>query len=690
MYDSPFNDSSYKPKKVNISSEEKAILKRFHEMYDTAYTAKQPIKKIMDDSYLAFRSILSDFSSRQRDVTRLGPAIFVPYTFQAVVSIQAQLNGRPPQYRLSQTSPGDEKRIAADVVSKLSAAEFKRSKAMNAFASAVQTSLIFGTAPLRSRYRYDKKTRKFLKGISEDGEMEFKKDTRVMYSGWSVDMDHPLKAYLPAVHTSNPQELPFYIYRDLVDVRLEYQYYKDNPAVAYKNNYEALCRGMGDLRDDMEILFSVDPLYRTSTTRYGASSPMQAIFGSGAEKQAINKEYLVEKFWVYDQVNCCWTIIIGDRVMQHHPNPLDSGVLPVELVRDYKVENSIWGIGEPQLLRYLQMEANALHTLVLDSTNYTSAGVYGVNPAGLKNPRDLSVYPGKIFEMKNIPNLTIDSVVQSLHTGDVKPGAFRMMEANSDLVNRTLGTGSAIIGGDPINPTSATESNNLKAAASTRIYERARMMEQENLVNVIEHQLEFMSQMYDEELIAKVTDEEFIKFIPGNEADVMPEDKALVQADGFSAIVYSSDIREGFDIIVEGESTLPISRQERRVEGMQLLKIAAEQKRPPTAEELAKDPMIPQKFPNGLPILDAQKVAERIVLPSFSSVSDVSDLLWEHESHGPMEVKRGVGRPEDVLNPNNIPTASQVQTTEMQSAAQPNNLGVNASERMESYGASNS
>lgn len=684
FFATPFDDPSYRPPiRTNIPLEEQKILSSFNDYWTEAYAAKTLIKRMMEESYLSFRSILSDYSFMSRDIDRMGLAVFVPHTFQAVASIQAQLNGRPPQYRLKARFPGPKRRETAEAVSMLSRAEFDRSKAMAEFATAVQTSLIFGTAFLRSRFKYDKRKGKFLKEVKEDGSMEFVEEEKTLYSGWGLTNDHPLSVYLPPTHSAKPQDWPYYIHRELTDVRREYLFYKANPAVAYKTNWQYLCP-WGDLRDDLEVLFKIDQSYELANLRYPGS--VKDFF---AHKQATqyaahpaNSKYLAEKFRVYDLVNDAWYVIIGGVIVEYHPNPLDTKELPVEAVRDYKVEFNPWGIGEPQLLRYLQHEANALHTLALDSTKFSTAGVYGVNSAMLKNPTDLSVYPGKVFDIKNMPNLNINSVIQQLNTGDVKSGTFRMIEENNIIIGKTLGTGSAVIGGDPLNATSATESNNLKAAATTRIYERSRVMEQENLVNVINMQIQFMGQFYDEELTTRISGtDDFIKFVPGEEKDYPAESKAMDMTDGYAAIVYTSDLTQGFDIQVEGESTLPISRSERRMEGMQLLKLATEARRPPTAEEIQKDPSITQRFPQGIPVLDPEVVAKRLVLPNFTVVDTVDDFVYNPEqSVGVSDRQRGVGRPANPVNPEAF--APFTESQQIQSAAQPNNMGVNEAERM--------
>ncbi|HNI17504.1 MAG TPA: hypothetical protein PLS35_02270 [Nitrospira sp.] len=676
-------------KQVKMTKEEQEILKRKDEQFGASKAAKAPIKQMMEASHLSFNQILSDWAFAQRDIAKYGPAIYVPVTFQTVASIQAQLNGRPPRYRLSpQNTPQD--REKANFVSKISQGEMKRAQAMVAISNSVQESLIFGTSFLRSVFRYDRRKMKFVKGVdrSEEGKSPvYEEREKVFYKGWVPQNDHPLCVYLPAVHEDDPSRWPFYIYRDLVDTRNVKAYYEAHPELAYKNVYKGLCAG-GDLTDDLECLFKTDPMYDYYSMQRYPGSTRDALGGRKAQPYAqLKSENLSERLTIYDQENDEWTVVVAGRVVEHHPNPLeDTKENPITVMRDYKVSRVPWGIGEPHLLRYLQWEANALHTLALDGTKFTTAGVFGVNSAYLKNPADLSVYPGKIFDMKNMPGLTMDQVVKSFSTGDVKGSVFKMLQVNDGLAGRVTGIGSAVIGGDPINPNvSATDSNNLKAAASTRIYERARAIEQETMVDLVKKQLSFMAEMYDEELTVKLTDQEFYKFMPGKEADAPLEKVAQFANDGFQGVVFADDIAAGFDVVVEGESTLPISRSERRTEAMQLMKIATESRRPPTSQELAKDPSLPQKYPQGVPVLDANAVAEDILLPTFTSVDNIDELMWssDDEGTGAPDRGRGVGRPPDALNPDTMAPAKTEGQIATEGGPQPADMGVNQMERVD-------
>lgn len=674
------------PKAPKMDDTEKEFMGNFDDIWGEAKAAKEPIKKMMEQSYLSYRSILSDYSVfSAREVERYGMAIFVPITFQVVASIQAQLNGRPPMYRIGPAnSPKD--RQEADYISHLSKAEFRRAKAMREIAGGVQNSLIFGTSFLRSYLRYDVRKRKFIKDVDPETKQvtSYEERDHTFYKGWSLDNIHPLKVYLPPQHEHDPQAWNYYIERDLCDVRVEAAYYKAHPELCYGNNWQALVPG-GDLTDDMEVYFKLDPLYRLSDQRYPGSmkdvlNPIHSV-----QMSQMNNKYLAEKFRVFIPELDAWAVIIGGRLIEFHPNPLeDSKALPVVAMRDYKVEKSPWGIGEPQLIRYLQMEANALHTFGMDGTKFATNGVFAINSMYLKRPADMSVYPGKIFELKNLPNMDITKVIQSFNSPDVKSSVFRMLGMNQQLISSTVGAGSSVIGGDPVNSQgSATDSNNMKAASTTRIYERARAIEQENLVDIVGHQLSHIA-LYDEEMTVKITDDEFYRYVPGSESELPEFRKHELKNAGYKAIIYGDDIAKGYDTVIEGESTLPISRQERRVEALQILKMAAETRRPPTAEELQKDPQLLQKFPQGVPIMDANAVAERIVLPTFTVIDNPQEFMWNMDNSVGKDRTRDVGRPPDVISPDgNIPESMQhSEAATLMSNAQPANEGVNPMEQM--------
>lgn len=654
--DFSFEGQSEDDKGRSLSSpegEEKDFLNRFSDWYGRARENKEPVKKMMENSYMAYRGIMSDFAMSQRDVLRWGLAVFVPYTFQTCASIETQLLGRPPGYRLgAMRSPKD--RQAAQFIEKISHAEFRRANVQRVVAQNTHISLIFGTAFYRTHFKFDKKTRKFLKNVEEtlDGKKPiYEEKDHTFYKGVSVESIHPLKVYLPPVHEHDPQRWPYLIERDMVDVRKLKEFYDSHPELAYKDNYKFIKAG-GDSRDDMEVYFKQDVLYRLPLTRYPGS---RRDLVSATSPQTVNlvqqdTKHLVEVFRVYSNDSDEWAVIAHGRVVEYHPNPIeDTKEMPIVVARDYQVANSPWGIGEPEVIRWLQFEANALHNLGLDSTKYSVAPIFAMNSAYLDDEDEFEIVPGKIIHLKNIPGVTVDSAIKALNMPEVKGSIFRMLEENKTITRETTGIGSSVVGGNEPGEGSATESNNLKQAASARIYDRARRIEQENLVDLVKQQISFMAQYYDEDMVVKVSDDEFFKFIPGEAKEAKAADVVQAQVDGYAGVIYGEDLALGYDVYVEGESTLPISRQERRTEGMQLLKIASDVRRPPTAEELASDPNLPQKYPQGLPVLDADSIARNILLPTFTTVDRADEYIWSLDGQGP-DRTRPPGRPADAFN----------------------------------------
>ena len=153
------------------------------------------------------------------------------------MSIQAQLNGRPPQFRQSPLFVPKDRRIT-DAVSKFSVAEFTRSKAMREFVTGTQLALTFGTAFLRSVFVDDRRDVDMVVNFTKDSDgedaeekMVVEKKEKIFYQGWKLEVDHPLRVYLPNVREKDPQKWPFYIVRDIVDVDERKEYYENISAL---------------------------------------------------------------------------------------------------------------------------------------------------------------------------------------------------------------------------------------------------------------------------------------------------------------------------------------------------------------------------------------------------------------------------------------------------------------------------
>lgn len=683
------NLDAYHPRSFRMSvkentslpdDEERKILEYFDEIYSESRDAKENVKKMMEHSYMAFRSILSDFTYQNRSLSKWGLAVFVPYTFQTIAGLESQLTGKPPVYRLSPVrSPKD--RTDAEFVSKISLAEYKRAQAPRAMADATQLALTFGTSFLRSYYRYDVRKKRFIKEFhAGTGKPTYEEREKTFYKGWSLDVDHPLSVYLPRIREHDSNKWPFYIVRDLVDVRKIEEYYDSHPELAYKDNHKKIKAG-GDIHDDLAVYDKTDVMYRLPLTRYPGSARdlMGSVFPSHMSEKPSNP-HMAERFRVYSEITDEWFVIVAGRVVEYHPNPLeDLKELPVAVLRDYEVKNTPWGIGEPELIRWLQFEGNAMHNLTLDSTKYSAAPVFAMMSAYLQDEDEFEVIPGKTIRLKQIPGLKAQDAIQAINTPEVKSSLFKMLDLNEGLIRQTTGAGSYVVGGnDAGGANSATDANNLRAASSARVYDRARRIEQNTLQEVVKHQLAYMGEFYDEEMVIRVSNDEFYRLLPGSSVDYGDEQheelKSAAGKEGYTGVVFAGDLSKGYTASTEAESTLPITKSDKQTQAMQLLKLASETRRPFSAEELQANPALPQMYPQGAPVLDAVKVTKDLLLPTFSIVDNTEEFLWTPEGQGP-DRERGVGRPPDPFKP--MPTTEDVATTQLMSQAQPNNQGVN-------------
>lgn len=681
--------SEYKPKNFTQSQadnaplpeiEEKKILDFFDEIYGESRRAKENVKKMMDASYMAYRSILSDFTYTNRSVAKWGLAIFVPYTFQTIAGLEAQLTGKPPVYRLNPVrSPKD--RLDAEFVTKISLAEYKRAQAGRAMADATQMSLIFGTSFLRSHYKFDVRKKKFIKEISLKGEVTYEEREKEFYKGWALDAINPLKAYVPKVREHDSNKWPFFIERDLKDVRQVKAYYEAHPELAYKNNHR-LIKGGGDVHDDMDIYDKQDILYRLPNQRYPGSAKdlMGNLFPqTTSEDMAIN-EHICEWFRVYSEDTDEWFVIAGGRVVEYHPNPLeDLKELPIAVMRDYEVKGQPWGIGEPELIRWLQFEANAMHNLALDSTKYSVSPVFAMMSAYLQDEDEFEVIPGKVIRLKNAPGLTAGDAIQAINMPEVKGSIFKMLDMNETMIRQTTGAGSYVVGGnDQSAAGSATDANNLRAASSARVYDRARRIEQNTMPDVVRHQLAHMGQFYDEEMVIRVSNDEFYRLLPGSSDDFSDDQHEQIKTqageEGYNGVVFGGDLAKGYTASTEAESTMPITKSDKQTQAMQLLKIASETRRPFTEEELQANPALPQMYPQGAPVLDAIKVTKDLLLPTFSIVDNTEEFLWSPDGQGP-DRTRDPGRPPDPFK--TMATPEDTATTQLMADSQPNNQANN-------------
>jgi hypothetical protein len=202
-----------------------------------------------------------------------------------------------------------------------------------------------------------------------------------------------------------------------------------------------------------------------------------------------NAERTPYEVWEYHDGERVVTILGRSAVVQIAENPCWGGNYPFQAYRPTTAANGLMpGIGELEPLEHLIREMDTMRTqrrwnvaLVLQKVMAYRAGVV--------DPDDIKIGPGMLIPVNGDPN----ELLREINFGDIPNSSWREEERLEENINRTSGVSDPITGGGSAGGT-ATEAQLVRAAASTRIQNKARRIEVEIIQSGGEYAVELNQQ----------------------------------------------------------------------------------------------------------------------------------------------------------------------------------------------------
>jgi hypothetical protein len=637
----------------NPTEEEQKVLETLDKYYYEASEARKKREVIWNYSYLQFKSI--NYYNKRYSAEFLegfGLRVVVPKTFETIESIIPQINGRPPEFIIDGQNPTDKDK--AKFMNVILTNEFRRADAQKEFTVCTFDALVLGTGILFNYLRSEQRDVEVIDEADENGNViSYKSQTITDYFGVFTQAIDPY-TFFPDPIAEEVSDMRYCIIRERVDVdKLKEEYSNKN----FNENWKYICPG-GNVDDFAKVRKEIDMLYSINDKRY-PGNVSDLVGGTKTNQSESTTRNLAEKFTMWTKERL--VVISNGVVLRNTPNPYLR--FPFTLIRDYKCSHELWGMGEPEIMRWLAIEADTLHNMTLDATSMGIGQMIAVNSAYIQDESELIVKPFGIVHLKNVPGVSVADAISPIITPDVKNSSFRMIQLNKELVQSTTGISDYFIGASRGAADTATEANKLADASAARIREKARIIEDEGIKDVLYQWINIIAQFYSDEMNFRVTDRDktqFFKFVPLPRAELTPEKLSTYLAEGYSDVISMDDVRGKFDIYVKGASTLPVNKDVLRNQNMQLMNLAIKAVRP-----------------DGTPIFKQEKIAE--------------DVLYSFDNPNPQDYINYPQAPEQIP-PAPVPletpitpeTPTPPMTTEadiLNQAAQPTNLGINTLEQ---------
>jgi len=295
-------------------------------------------------------------------------------------------------------------------------------------------------------------------------------------------------------------------------------------------NYEAV-------RDTFDLLFDYDNLRYPGTVQDFVTS-------SNVVKQYNSSEYVEERVWVGEDF-----LIVqagaGLKICLVSCNPNPEKRYALEKLDDISLPGEFWGMGEPYILRYQQIEENRIHNSVLDLLHFAVSGMMGINSQYLEDPYDTEVYPGKVWKFKAIPGVSVNDVMQNFQPSTAAiPAALRFMQEVKQTGQQATSITDFVMGASKSISDTATEANQLTSASNLTIIDKIREMVSGAMINVCRNWLAQYPIVYDGKNIEKASSGQKIYFFGKKRESVSEEEIKKVLDKGVEAedIIFLDDL----------------------------------------------------------------------------------------------------------------------------------------------------
>ena len=263
------------------------------------------------------------------------------------------------------------------------------------------------------------------------------------------------------------------------------------------------------------------------------------------------------------------TVMANDVVLESGPSPFNHDFFPTVHFLDYPVGWNYWASGEVQHVEKLQLEINKRRGMMIDILKFTSMPMLVVDPTSGVDYENIVTRPGLV-----IPAIGGAASVNWLHPPRVPGELFAMNDRDKMDFDTILGNVDVLQGRRPAGVEAAAAIEALTEAANTRMRLKVRYMEG-SLRQLGRLVVSMIQQFYNTQRVIRLAGRD-AETLLDKELDFMdinsptgmgPEGQLLMR----NIIPADSE----FDIRIGAGSTLPVSRQSRFQQALQLFQVGA-------------------------------------------------------------------------------------------------------------------
>lgn len=572
--------------------------------------------RVFDYNYLNYKSILTYNNVYGKDyLNAFGMQVFVPRTYQAVEGLKAQLNSRKTEFVVKAGSgvKGFRDKERSKYFQTMDNVEWRRSKAEHQKQLATHNALVYGIGYLSNFFvddhgdkhlptlpeEDDKKPASAVDGtpseetvdVNDPKSLEWKTIDMTSYRGMKPESENPYYVF-PDPYAKNDKRA--YCYKYVVGTVDEIRAYV--VARKWMTEAEASTKVVACAVERFDgIKDTIDAFFDQPVSKWTRGDSVTNVSSNPSATELVKGEFsaIIERY--EDDYFEARLVSADTETLYKDWNIYPHKQIPIIALKDNPQPDEACGMGEPEIVRWQQVEENKLHNLLMQAVMMSVVQRYAVNSNLLEDETDILTYnPFKPIRLKPLPGITVSQAIMPLPQPEVKQSPFQLLEQVKQIGQATTGASDFVVSGNNSIADSATESNNLVAATTMRIKEKARYIEEVALVRLVEQWHACFFYFYDEEMDFELTGEDsFIRWIPYDRAEanenIQMVEKAredlnamggtleeVYQNAGYHQVVFMSDVQEGSFYAEVKVSDMELDRQKTFDDGLKVMKVMNE------------------------------------------------------------------------------------------------------------------
>lgn len=271
------------------------------------------------------------------------------------------------------------------------------------------------------------------------------------------------------------------------------------------------------------------------------------------------KEYLETGAYYIRKIVVCNNVVLEDT-----QSPLGHNMFPFVHFPDYALGWQFWAMGEVQQVEKLQQEINRRRGLMLDIMKFTAMPLLVVDPTSGVDYENMVSRPGMV-----VPAIGGMQAVGWLHPPSMPGELFAMNDRDKQDFDSILGNVDVLQGRRPTGIEAAAAIEALNEAANTRMRLKVRYMESA-LRQVGLLMVKMVQKFYTTERIIRVAGRDGFTLIDPNQ-DFMKVNEVTGMDEAGNPMMSNPIPQDAeFDVRIASGSTLPVSRQSRYRQAMEM------------------------------------------------------------------------------------------------------------------------